>query len=100
MLDKEPVIINNIPLTKTTQWSQRPHLALTEFYRKMLDTYFKPDEKSFIEDKVHGRLISDYNSRGKVGWNDWKLFIYSPQRDMKRSYHLDGRGDEKMYENI
>jgi len=100
MLDEQPITINDVPIIRTAQWSQRPHLASTEFYIKTLDKYFNPEEKSFIEDKVHGRVISDYKDRGKAGWNDWKIMVYAPSGDMKRSYHLDGRAGEPMYKNL
>lgn len=85
-------------LQETIQWSQRPHLAATDFYRWMLGRYFKPGEKAFIEDKVHGLVQQDYAEMQKRGWDIWKLYIYMPDpRNIKRSLHLDGRAGDKKY---
>ena len=38
---------------------------------------------------------------GYMGWNLWKLWIYTPHTDdlgIKRSYHLDGRQSDPKYE--
>lgn len=84
--------------TRTAQWSQRPHLALTEFYKQMIDTYFSLSSNTMIEDLIHGHVMNAYQTRGQAGWNDWKLWIYTPQGDMKRSLNLDGRQDDPKYE--
>lgn len=84
-------------LQETAQWSQRPHLASTDFYRKCLDN-FSVDSKSMIEDKMFGVVQDAFRQRGRAGWNDYKLTIYKPDGDMKRSYHLDTRGKEPKFE--
>jgi hypothetical protein len=80
------------PLLRTAQYSQRPHLASTDLYRRMLTDCFSPQSKAFIEDRMHSVVYEAYRLRGKAGWNDWKLWLYAPAGDMKRSYHTDGRG--------
>ena len=73
---------------KTTQWSQRPHLSLTKYYREVvLPTC---DEITFIEDKFHGVVQDD-------GWDKHKLWIYHPEGNIKRSYHLDGRAGTRKF---
>ena len=67
---------------KTIQWSQRPHLSRVDYYRE--EVLRVSDEKTFIEDKFHGVVQDD-------GWMKHKLWIYHPEGDIKRSYHLDGR---------
>jgi hypothetical protein len=67
---------------KTIQWSQRPHLSRVDYYRE--EVLRVSDEKTFIEDKFHGVVQDD-------GWIKHKLWIYHPEGDIKRSYHLDGR---------
>jgi hypothetical protein len=67
---------------KTVQWSQRPHLSLTKYYKEVVLPAC--DEKTFIEDKFHGVVQDD-------GWDKHKLWIYHPEENIKRSYHLDGR---------
>lgn len=86
-------------LLKTIQWSQRPHLASTEFYRYILKRNFSPDAKCFIEDKIHGVVQDDWQTMGLRGWEMWKLWIYHPQGgNIKRSLHLDGREGEPKYD--
>jgi len=77
---------------RTSQWSQRPHLSKVSYYKEVI---LPPlEDKTFIEDKTHGRIqdeISPYNNFSKDGWNKHKLWIYHPEGNIKRSYHLDGR---------
>jgi hypothetical protein len=76
---------------KTTQWSQRPHLSTVKYYRDVILPF--SDEKTFIEDKFHGKVQDD-------GWEAHKLWIYHPEGNIKRSYHLDGReGTQKFTED-
>jgi hypothetical protein len=76
---------------KTTQWSQRPHLSTVKYYRNTVLPF--SDEKTFIEDRFHGKVQDD-------GWDAHKLWIYHPEGDIKRSYHLDGReGTQKFTED-
>jgi hypothetical protein len=73
---------------QTVQWSQRPHLSLVEYYRNVVLPY--SDEKTFIEDKFHGKVQED-------GWQSHKLWIYHPEGNIKRSYHLDGRAGTRKF---
>lgn len=73
---------------KTIQWSQRPHLSTAKYYRDIVLPF--SDEKTFIEDRFHGKVQDD-------GWDIHKLWIYHPEGNIKRSYHLDGReGTQKF----
>lgn len=99
MLDQKAQDVLGVPMVRTAQWSQRPHLASTEFYRNMIEQYFSENSKAFIEDRVHGQAHEAYRLRGKAGWNDWKLWIYAPSGDMKRSYHTDGRAGESKFDS-
>lgn len=85
-------------LWATYQWSQRPHVASTEFYKQMLERYFPPAYRGMIEDRIYGVLESAYRDRGKAGWDEFKLFMYYPEGDIKRSYHLDGREGQPKWE--
>ena len=73
---------------QTTQWSQRPHLSLTEYYRRVVLPYSQ--DKTFIEDRFHGKVQDD-------GWEEHKLWIYHPEGSIKRSYHLDGRAGTRKF---
>lgn len=97
MLDTEPQDICSVPMMRTVQWSQRPHLASTEWYRWMLEEYFPHDAITMIEDKLYGDLVNAYNDQGLPAWNKFKLWIYTPEGDIKRSYTTDGRGNEPKY---
>lgn len=75
----------------TKQWSQRPHVARTGFYRDIMQ-FFSKDANCFIEDLIYGRLIDN-------DWKDWRVFIYAPdKKNIKRSLNLDGRAGEKKFE--
>jgi hypothetical protein len=84
---------------RTSQWSQRPHVAATAFYRRIMDSCFSPDARSFIEDKMHGVCDEAYRIDGLNGWSQYPLWIYHPDGgNIKRSYHLDGRCGAEKYE--
>lgn len=82
----------------TYQYSQRPHLASTEWYKRLLDK-IPLTAKTMIEDAVYGKLETDYRERGKAGWDDWRTYLYYPEGDIKRSYHTDGREGQEKYED-
>lgn len=87
-----------VPLRKTYQWSQRPHLASIAFYRQFLANYFNPESRTMIEDVMHGVVIEAVRKDGILGWNNFRLWIYTPEGNIKRSYHLDGRQSDPKYE--
>ncbi len=87
-------------LLKTAQWSQRPHLASTPFYRRILADHFSANTRCFIEDLIHGRLYEDFVKDGFLGWNQWRVYIYHPNNtNIKRSYHTDGRAGGAKYDD-
>lgn len=90
MYDQAPVVLNRLPVVRTTQWSQRPHLAKHWFYTELLDRYFTWQSKTMIEDRIHGAAQDDPEGI--------RIAIYHPEGDIKRSWHTDGRGDDPKYE--
>jgi hypothetical protein len=83
---------------KTAQWSQRPHLSRVSYYRDIVLPF--SHEKTFIEDRFHGKVQDDclpYDSFSQEGWDVHKLWIYHPEGHIKRSYHLDGREGTKKF---
>lgn len=92
MLDKVPRIYNGVRLVRTIQYSQRPHIAKSNWYRDILFTWFKPQQKTMIEDVMHSVVISKYEC---LGFDTFGLAIYAPEGNMLRSYHSDGRGDDE-----
>lgn len=83
MLDKQPQDILGVPLMRTMQWSQRPHLSSTAYYRNICETYFT-DQPMFVEHVMYGAVLSH-------PWNDARLHLYAPEGSLLRSTHLNGR---------
>jgi hypothetical protein len=83
---------------KTAQWSQRPHLSTVRYYKDVVLPF--SNEQTFIEDRFHGKIQDDvlpYDTFSQDGWDEHKLWIYHPEGNIKRSYHLDGReGTQKF----
>lgn len=91
MLDKEP-IGEHAPHVRTVQYSARPHLAHTSFYKRLLCENFPPETTEFIEDRLYSVILTAYELKGLAGWQDYKMAIYHPEGDsIKRSEHTDGR---------
>ena len=44
------------------------------------------------------KVIEAWENDGMKGWNRWKLHIYIPGKNIKRSLNLDGRGSDYKYE--
>jgi hypothetical protein len=91
MLDKEPVEIEGVRLVRTIQFSARPNIAKTNWYRNILYDYFKPGQKSMIEDVMHSVVIEKYKF---YGGDIMGLAVYAPIGNQLRSYHSDGRGSD------
>lgn len=81
---------------KTAQWSQRPHLASTEMYKIIMEMFSKKSN-CFIEDYIYGQFETLCREQGLAGWEKWKVHIYHPEGDIKRSYNLDGREDDPKF---
>jgi len=81
------------------EWSQRPHLARTKFYKEMLANNFSPNTYGMIEDHIFGQVIADCKDNGLMGWYSWRLWIFHPtDGNIKRSYTLDGRKDDPKHD--
>lgn len=80
---------------KTSQWSQRPHLSSVKYYRDIiLPNAWK---RNFIEDGIHGFIIEECKNNTNGGWDRHRLWIYHPEGNIKRSYHLDGREGTRKF---
>jgi len=97
--EHEYMIIGKVEnrLLKTYQWSQRPHLARTDFYTEVIK-FFSEDSNCFIEDLIHGKVIDAWMADEMKGWDKWRMHIYIPGENIKRSLNLDGRGSDYKYE--
>lgn len=91
MLDEQTRDLAGVPALRTVQWSQRPHLAATSFYREMIHDYFGQASRTMIEDVMHGVVDHHWRLQHERGWERFRLWLYAPPGDMKRSEHLDGR---------
>lgn len=80
-----------IKYTRTIQWSQRPHVAKSDWYRELLDKHFVREQRTMIEDVMHS-IVQDAYHRDGV---DMGLTIYTPDGNQLRSYHSDARGADK-----
>ena len=97
MIDSQPVHKFGLPLRRTVQWSQRPHLANADFYRWVCATYFGWDSRTMIEDVMYGVLETHYREEGIPGWEKLNVWMFTPEGDIKRSNHTDGRSGESKY---
>lgn len=84
---------------RTSQWSQRPHVASVAFYRRIMQNCFTPEARSFIEDRMHGVVDEAYRRDGLPGWQQYAVHIYKPGENLKRSYHTDGRAGEPKFDD-
>lgn len=90
MIDHRTIEMMDVPLRRTVQWSQRPHLAGTAYYERMLAENFSADARCFIEDRMHS--VAQRRRR------EHRIAIYAPEGNLKRSYHLDGRQGEPKHD--
>jgi hypothetical protein len=98
MLDDKPRDVAGAPLIRTVQWSQRPHVANTAFYRRILANDFPKGHRGMIEDVMHGAVHNAWREYGKAGWDRYRLAVYAPDgAHIKRSDHLDGRGADPKW---
>jgi hypothetical protein len=97
MLDDKPKDVRGAPLLRTVQWSQRPHLASAAFYRRLLRDEFPEGYVGMIEDHLHGVVHNAWREFGLAGWDRYRLWMYAPEGNIKRSLHLDGRGDDPKW---
>lgn len=102
MIDQTNQYINGVPLRRSNVWWQRPHLASTQFYREMLDHWFPTHSRTMIEDRIYSPMHLECITQ-REGWGRWKVWVYHPDhepddvRGIRRSGHLDGRGDAPKY---
>lgn len=87
-------VINEVPLMKTIQWSQRPHITRTSFYKEIMEN-FDDNSRTLIEDKIHGVVINE-SRKGK----DFGMYIYHPEGSILRSGHSDGRKGESKFNMV
>ncbi len=82
MLDATPIDVLGVPMIRTRQWSGRPHLASTIFYKYLIGRYWR--EKMFIEHFLYGYCLA-------ANYDEFRVHLYAPAGTQVRSLHLDGR---------
>lgn len=90
MLDEKPLIMEGVPIIRTMQWSQHPHVARVDFYKRLMDT-FSLESRTMIETKVYGMVQS-------ARWDDYRCGIYAPEPNLRRIWHTHGREEEPKWE--
>jgi hypothetical protein len=83
MLDHSPIDILGVPFLRTRQWSQRPHLASTQYYRDICAKYFD-NQPRFIEHIMYGIVLEG-------NYDEHRLHVYAPDGSLVRHKHIDGR---------
>lgn len=86
-------LVSGVPVRRTVQWSQRPHVAGSKYYRDILKQYFPAHGRTMIEDRMHSwsQVYPQFN----------RIAVYHPKDpdgQIIRSYHTDGRGSEPKFE--
>lgn len=78
---------------KTKQWSQRPHLSSTFYYKDVVIPTLPP--KTFIEDQYYSIVMTGCET--EQGWYKHRLAIYHPDGGIQRSLHTDGRAGTRKF---
>lgn len=84
-------------VARTVQWSQRPHVASTAWYRQILAAHFSGTSRTMIEDVMHSVVEDAWRADGEMGWWRYRLGLYNPGGNIQRSTHIDGRGADPKY---
>lgn len=77
---------------RTLQYSARPHLATVNYYKRVLAENFSERAVTFVEDVLHGAAQCEPDRHN--------LWIYAPEGNIRRSYHLDGRAGDPKFEEL
>ncbi len=89
----------SVPVRPTVQWSQRAHVTTPSFYRRVL-SHFSPNSRTMIEDHIYSVIMGEVAARGKQAtWDSWRLAIYNPEGNNKRSRDLNGRAGGPKFDN-
>lgn len=91
-IDKEIQIVDDCPIRRTVQWSQRPHIARINWYRALLERNFPPSCRTMIEDRMHS-VAQEFPDH-------YRLATYMPKGSKVRCFHIDGREDDVKYDMV
>lgn len=95
----EPTVTwDGLPVRRTWQWSQRPHVASIAYYRSVIEPMLDDARPRFIEEMMASVCSTAFVEWGMLGWYRHRLVIYEPEGDnIQRSLHTDGRGEDPPY---
>ena len=85
--------ISNIPLLRTTQWSNNPYICRTEIFQKWWKTFVYPtdEEGGFVEGPLNVFYKHYIQKQGlEHALNTFKCFIYGRWDDASIVDHLNG----------
>jgi hypothetical protein len=82
-LDDHKIELLGQPFYRTKQWSGRPHLASTQFYRDIIAKYWT-EQPEFIEHRMYGIIVEGT-------FEEFRVHIYAPEGTLVRHKHTDGR---------
>lgn len=88
---------DGVPIRRTAQWSQRPHLANAATYRSTMDVHFPRESRTCVEDRLHGVMLDRW-AHFDAPWWQWPMAIYHPEGNIQRSWHTDGRAGRPKHE--
>lgn len=91
MLQDRPDYIGDVPLLPTIQFSARPFICKTKWFKDILWTYFNNGERMMLEDRMHSIVQQKYKA---LGFDTFGLYIYAPDGNMLHSFTSDGRKDD------
>lgn len=91
-LDPKIIDMFGVPIRRTVQWSQRPNVARTDYYREIIEKWFPPTCRTMIEDKLHG-VAQQFPEQ-------FRLATYMPEGSKVRCYHIDGRETDSKFDMV
>lgn len=91
MTDPDVIDMRGVPVRHTRQWSQRPHIAKRSYYQWLIHTFFPITGRTMIEDRLHSW------AQNEEYYDQFRIVIYCPPDNIKRSLHTDGRGDDEKF---
>jgi len=98
MVDEASTDMAGIPIRRTMQFSARPFVCSTAWLRMLLAHHFSDEARCFLEDRAYGVIEQAWREHGRHAWGIWRMGIYEPPGNAKRSYHLDGRAGEPKWD--
>ena len=91
-----PKDVAGVPLLRSIQYSTRPHLARTEWYREIARQFFGRETRTYVEWILH-TAMGERIRRGVDTWERWGVWLYAPREGgLLRSGTSNGRREVSM----